>query len=323
METYNERRRRSSPVSLSSKSYLRGKQQTTSNHIMSNQQQVTGGKHQASGYSIFLIAILIASFILTFFPVWKRLIMTWSSSDEYSHGFFIVPLCCYILWRKKQILAEIPIRPSSWGLAFVIFSLLLYLFAYLAEIMTLTSFSMVLLLAGVVIYFYGFLMFKELIFPLFLLLFMIPVPAQIYAKLTIPLQLFVSKSSTWLAATFGLPIYREGNVIHLADRTFEVVRACSGLRSVISLLTLSALFAYFTLKSSFLRTILFFSAVPAAIFVNIIRVLLMVLVYHFFTYDLTTGSIHTIFGIIIFMLALGFIAMVKGLLSFWDKPATQ
>jgi exosortase len=182
---------------------------------------------------------------------------------------------------------------------------------------------MVLVLAGVVIYFYGFLMFKELLFPLFLLLFMIPVPAQIYAKLTIPLQLFVSKTSTWLAAAFGLPIYREGNVIHLADRTFQVVRACSGLRSMIALLTLSAIFGYFTLRSNFLRTILFFSAIPAAILVNIIRVLLMVLAYHIFTYDLTKGTIHTVFGIIIFMLALAFIAIVQRVLSIWDKPASQ
>jgi len=249
--------------------------------------------------------------------------MTWYSSDDYSHGFFIIPLCFYIIWRKKEILAEIPIKPSLWGLALVIFSLLLYLFAHLAEIMTLTSFSMVLLLAGVVIYFYGFLMFKELIFPLFLLLFMIPVPAQIYAKLTIPLQLFVSKASVGISSLLGLPIYREGNVIHLHDRTLQVVQACSGLRSMISLLTLSAIFAYLSLKSNLLRTILFFSGIPAAIIVNIIRVLLLVFAFHYFNYDLTSGTTHTVFGMIIFILALILIFIMKGVLSIWDKPSTQ
>ena len=273
--------------------------------------------------NVSLISLLLATFMLTYFPVWKRLIVAWSGSEEYSHGFFIVPLFFYILWRKKEIFAEIPIKPSSWGLALVIFSLLLYLFAHLAEIMTLTSFSMVLLIAGVVIYFYGFLMVKELIFPLFLLLFMIPVPAQIYAKLTIPLQLFVTKASVGISNILGLPIYREGNVIHLPDRTLQVVQACSGLRSMISLLTLSAIFGYFTLKSNFLRTILFFSGIPAAIFVNIIRVLLLVFAFHYLNYDLTTGTIHTVFGIIIFMLALVFIAIIKGVLSIWDKSATQ
>jgi exosortase len=272
--------------------------------------------------ALLLPALLFATFILAYFPVWKRLVLTWYRSDDYSHGFFIIPLCFYIIWRKKEIRAEIPIKPSLWGLALAIFSLLLYLFAHFAEIMTLTSFSMVLLLAGMVIYFYGFLMVKELLFPLFLLLFMIPVPAQIYAKLTIPLQLFVSKVSVGISSLLGLPIYREGNVIHLHDRTLQVVQACSGLRSMISLLTLCAIFSYFTLKSNLLRSILFLSGIPAAILVNIIRVLLLVFAFHYFNYDLTTGTTHTLFGMIIFILALIFIFVMKRVLSTWDKSAT-
>jgi exosortase A len=271
--------------------------------------------------ALLLLALLFATFILAYFPVWKRLVLTWYTSDDYSHGFFIVPICIYILWRKKNVLAKIPTKPSLWGLALVIFSLLLYLFAYFAEIVTMASFSMVLLLAGLVIYVYGFLMFKELIFELFLLLFMIPVPAQIYSKLTIPLQLFVSKVSVDISSLLGLPIYREGNVIHLPGQTLQVVQACSGLRSMISLLTLSAIFAYLTLKSNVLRTVLFFSGIPAAILVNIIRVLLMVLAFYYFNYDLTKGTTHTVFGMIIFILALIFIAIIKGVLSIWDKSA--
>ena len=193
--------------------------------------------------STSLIAALFASFILAYFPVWKGLVLAWYSNDQYSHGFLIAPLCIYMVWRKREKLAETQVRPSQWGLALAIFSLLFYLFAHLAEITTVASFSMVLLLAGVIIYFYGFPMLKELLFPLFLLLFMIPIPAQIYSKLTIPLQLFVSKSSVWIGAIMGLPIYREGNVIHLPNQTLEVVQACSGLRSVISLCYLALFLA--------------------------------------------------------------------------------
>lgn len=287
------------------------------NHNSAN----TANNHSAPRASLLLFALLITAFVTATFPVWKALIATWSSSDEYSHGFFIIPLCCYIVWRKKDTLLDIPIKPSKLGLACTIFSLLLYLLAHLAEISTVRSFSMVLLIAGIILYFYGFRMLKELMFPLFLLLFMIPVPAQIYSQLTIPLQLFVSKTSVAAASLLGIPIYREGNVIHLPDRTMQVVRACSGLRSIISLLTLGAILGYFTLKSNFLRSILFLSGIPAAIFVNIIRVLLLVMAFHYFNYDLTTGSIHTIFGVIIFFLALLFIIVIKGVLSIWDKPA--
>lgn len=259
---------------------------------------------RATKTAIFLFALLVSTFILAYFPVWKRLIMSWAKSEEYAHGFLIIPICLYIAWRKKAVLAKIPASPSPWGLAVSIFSLFLYLFAHLAEIVTVASFSMVLLVAGVVIYFYGFLMLKELLFPLFLLLFMIPIPAQIYSSLTVPLQLFVTKVSVWIGALLGVPVYREGNVIHLPDRTMQVVQACSGLRSMISLLTLSAILSYFTLKSNFLRAVLFVSGVPAAIVVNVILVLLLVGAFYYLNYDLTSGPIHTVFGMLIFILAL-------------------
>ncbi|MFW6148168.1 MAG: exosortase/archaeosortase family protein, partial [Thermodesulfobacteriota bacterium] len=145
----------------------------------------------------------------------------------------------------------------------------------------------------------------------------------VYAKLTIPLQLFVSQTSTWLGAFFGLPIFREGNVIHLADKSLEVVKACSGLRSINPLLALSAIFGYFTLRANALRTVLFFSAIPAAIFINIVRVLLMMLAYHFFAYDLTKGTLHNLLGIVLFAFALAFVAGVQRILSIWDKPPNQ
>ena len=273
--------------------------------------------------TLLLTIFLFGTFILAFFPVWKRLVLSWYSSDQYSHGFFIIPITLYIIWKKKDILVKTPIRPSWWGMALVVFSLLLYLFAHFAEILTLTSFSIVLLLAGVIIYLYGFLIFKELLFPLVFLLFMIPIPSQIYSSLTIPLQLFVSKVSVWLGSTIGIPIYREGNVIHLPDRTMQIVQACSGLRSMISLLMLSAIIGYLTLKSNILRFVLFLSGIPAAIFVNIIRVCLMVFAFHYFNYDLTKDSVHTVFGIIIFCIALIIIALSKGVLSIWDKSATE
>ena len=178
---------------------------------------------------------------------------------------------------------------------------------------------MVLLPAGIIIYFYGFFLFKELLFPFLLLLFMIPIPSQIYASLTIPLQLFVSKTSVWIAVHLSLPIYREGNVIYLPDLTLQVVQACSGLRSMISLLALALIFGYFTLKSNSLRILLFISAVPTAVFVNIARVLLLVLAFHLFNYDLTKEPAHTVFGIFVFILALILIAISKGILSIWDR----
>ena len=272
---------------------------------------------------LLLFGLLLSSFIYAYFPVWRNLVENWSTSSDYSHGFFILPISLFFIWQKRKILSEAPLKPSIWGLAFIVFSLLLYLVAYFGEISTVASFSMVSVLAGLVIYFYGFKIFKELIFPFFILLFMIPVPSQIYSTLTIPLQLIVSKISAGISSFVGIPIYREGNILHLPERTLQVVQACSGLRSMISLLTLSAVFGHITLTSNLLRTLLFLSGVPAAIIVNIIRVLTLIVFQYYFGYDLSTGTLHTTFGVVIFILALLLIYTTKGVLAIWDTSVDQ
>jgi exosortase A len=273
--------------------------------------------------TIFLIAVLAGLFIVTFLPVWKGLVLTWINSDEYSHGFFIIPITCYLIWQKKEALREGLLHASWKGLILVILSLLLYMFAYVAEIATLASLSLILFLGSIVLFFYRFSVLKELAFPLIFLMFMIPIPAQIYSQLTVPLQLFVTKVSVWFTAHFGIPIYREGNVIHLPGQTMEVARACSGLRSMISILPLGAILGYFTLRSNPLRYSLFLSGIPAAIVVNIVRVVLLVGAFYYFGFDLTTGIAHTISGIFIFLLAVGALFAIRGILSKWDLRCTE
>jgi len=267
--------------------------------------------------------LVLAGFIFAYLPVLLGLISTWSSSEDYSHGFFIIPISIYLIWRKSELLSKLPVNGSNWGLAIVIFSLLIYLFSVFAEIKTLATLSIIPFVAGAVIYLFGFRIFKELVFPISFLVFMIPIPSQIYSALTIPLQLLVSKVAVWLASLSEVPVYREGNVIHLSDRTLQVVRACSGMRSIMSLLTLSAVLGYMTLRSNFLRTLLFLSGVPVAIMVNIARVLLMLLAFHYLHIDLTTGHYHTLLGMLVFGLALILLMLIKKFLSLWDVSPVQ
>jgi len=266
-----------------------------------------------------LLITLGLSFILVYFPVWKGLVLTWYGSDDYSHGFFIVPVIIYSLWQKKEELVRLPLHSSRFGLVLLFISLILYILATYAEIKTGAALAMIVSIVGVVLFLYGFALFREIFFILLFLLFMIPVPAQIYSAMTTPLQLIVSQISVWFVMLFGLPIFREGNVIHLPEHTLEMVQACSGLRSLMSLLTLSVIISYFTLRSNWLRLFLLFSAIPAAIIVNIIRVMIMILAFHYFDLDLTQGTVHTIFGTIVFTLAIALVFLVKGVLSFWDR----
>ena len=257
-------------------------------------------------------------FIGAYFPVLKGLAQAWYGSEDYSHGFFIIPISMYVAWRSRDALAKVEVRGSGFGLILVILFLTIYLVSYSAEIKTLESSSMIFSLTGLVWYLLGPGYVRALAFPLILLFFMIPVPAQVFSSLTIPLQLLVSKISIEVARLMGISVLREGNVIHLPRQTLEVVQACSGLRSLMSLLTLSTVFGYLTLNSNLLRGALVLTAVPVAILVNIVRVTVIILALYFFNFDLVSGSLHTLTGVCIFLLSLIIIMATRGVFSIWD-----
>lgn len=259
-------------------------------------------------------ALLGLSFLALWLPTIIGLGRVWYTSDDFSHGFLIAPLAGYIIWQQRVELLQQPINGSWVGLVLAAASLFGFLFGKVSGMATLASLAMISFIWGSVLYLYGFGTFRKTAFPMAFLLFMIPVPAQVYAALTMPLQLIVTKITVMLASFSGVPVFREGNVIHLPDMTFQVVQACSGLRSIMTMLTLGAVIAYFALRSPFLRTLLFLLGVPVAIAVNIFRVYTMVVGYHFFAIDLTKGTPHTILGLAVFVLALViFMLIQKGL----------
>lgn len=268
---------------------------------------------------LIFMGLFVLIFILIFLPTWQSLFNAWSSSDDYSHGFLIVPLSLYFAWQKRDELRAATVKPSWLALPLPLFSLFLYVVSQYAEIWTLAPLAMILFMASSVYFIFGIHVFKISIFPLFLLFFMVPIPAQIYATLTIPLQLFVTKMTVLISAMMGIPILHEGNVIYLPEHTLQVVQACSGLRSIMSLLTLGIVIAYFSLRSNLLRTILFVFAIPIAILVNIIRVLLMIIAFYYYNFDLAEGTIHTAFGAAIFGLAIVLFLLFRKVLVLCEK----
>jgi len=259
------------------------------------------------------------TFLSVYHPVLTRLINAWSHSDDYSHGFAIVPLALYILWQKRESLLEKQVGGEWPGFLLITVSLLVQVVATKGEMQTFASVSMVFFVWGTVIFLFGYTIFRACLFSLLILFFMIPVPSQIIAGLTIPLQLVVTKVSVELASLIGIPVYREGNIIQLSRGSFEVVQACSGLRSIMSMLTLGAVLGYFTLRSNVLRGILFLLAIPIAILVNIFRVFVLVAVYYFLSIDLSNGAIHTIMGLAIFCVAIGLFLLTSKGFAQWER----
>ena len=257
-------------------------------------------------------------FAVAYFPVFQILVKKWASSEEYSHAFLTVPIIIYMVWRKRSYLAERQVQYSPFGLFIVALAMAAYYFAMLTQVHTIMCLSMFMTVFGVLIYLAGLNSVKELFTPLLLLLILIPIPEQLYIKLTFPLQLKVSQVSEIIVRFFGVPLLREGNIMNIPGKSFEVVEACSGLRSMITLLTLSFIMGYFMLKKNSSKLILIIASIPTAIVVNIVRVTVMILLSYFFRLDLAEGKLHTITGITVFILALLILLLIQKLLQPWE-----
>ena len=276
-------------------------------------------KNKAAYYGGFTLVLFIAAY----YPALQILVAKWLKSDEYSHAFIVVPIIFYIIWTRKEELSETVASSSSLGLAVIIPSLIFYLFSLFTQVDTIILLSMFLTITGILLYLTGFRGLRQLATPLLLLLMLIPIPDQLYISLTFPLQLRVSEISELILRKFHVPMLREGNVMHIPHMAFEVVEACSGLRSVVALLTLSVITGYFTLKTLPSKTILFIASVPVAILVNIIRVVSMILLYYFFNLNLTEGLWHTMSGLAVFLIAMVILFSIQKVLGFWEQKKKE
>ncbi len=269
--------------------------------------------------TILLGGLAAALFITAYYPALKILVSRWIDSPEYSHAFLTIPIILYMVFRKKDVIKSGPVKYAWPGLLLIGMSSILYLFSLFTEVRTLIAGSMYITMVGVLIYITGVRSIKILLTPLLLALMLIPIPEQLYPQLTFPLQLQVSKISEFIVSHLGIPLLREGNVMNLPGRSFEVVEACSGLRSVITLMTLSVILGYFSLKRPMQKILLFATSIPTAIFVNIIRVSSMIILYHYFNLDLTKGAWHTITGLLVFSFALLTLFTIGKTLEQWER----
>lgn len=270
-----------------------------------------------------LIAGLVILFVVAFFPVWSLLVGVWAGSDEYSHGFLVLPVSLFLVWQKRAELARLERCRSRWGFILAMIALAAYLLSIMAGVMTTASLAMILFIGGAILYLFGPVISRQVLFPVAFLLFMVPVPAQIYASMTVPLQLLVSRASVWLAALAGVPVEQDGNLILLPQQTLQVVDACSGLRSMMMLVALGTLIWHLTLKSKVLGSILVISALPLALLINVFRVTVLVLCLWYLNFDLTGGILHTILGLTVNILSLLMIFSLRGVLARWDQASPK
>jgi len=272
--------------------------------------------------------LLAAAVFFLYASVLNRLGRFWWEDENYSHGLLIPFIIGYILWSERDLLAGAPRRPRFASGVVMILGALLMLWAGTAGAeLFLQRASLVLLLAGVVVYFWGFALLRLTLVPLFLLALAIPIPAILFNKIAFPLQLFASRCAVWAMRQFGIPVLRDGNVIELmplnssVTKKLEVVEACSGIRSLMTLVTLAVVFAYFTAPtagpgggdSSARRTlrnwgfwrgvILVVAAVPIAILTNAMRVSGTGILARFYGTEVADGFFHSFSGWVVYIVA--------------------
>jgi len=269
---------------------------------------------------VLYLAVIGCLTILLYYSFFRDLMHSWMTNEDYSHGFLILPISLFLVWRmRRELLAE-DIQPHYGAGALLLLAwAFLYFIGTVGQIYTITAVSFILFLFGLAIFLAGFSITSHLIFPIAFLVFMMPVPSEMYTRLTNPMMLIVTTASTSILNMIGVPVFQEGNLISLPNYSMRVIQACSGIRSLISVSALALLMGYIMFHSNIKRFIIFIFAIPVAFIGNIVRVVVTALVAFYVSPAHAEGFSHSLAGIMTFMLSLGMISLGVVLLQ-WINP---
>jgi exosortase len=285
--------------------------------------QPSSRQSQFNRWDLFQLVGITAAFLYLYNSVLRHLVHDWLNDPDYSHGFLIPILSLYFLSERWQKFLETRPQPSLWGLCLTVLGLASFLLASVGAERFVMRSSMVIVIAGLLFYHGGKERLQVLAFPIGFLFFMIPLPAILLNTVTFPLQLFAARLATLSLQLIDLPVYREGNVIFLPYATLEVVEACSGLRSLVSLLALSVVFAYMTQQQLWRRLTLTVAAVPIAIIANAFRIWGTGVLAYLYGVKAADGFYHTFAGWLVFVIAFLLLAAVGFVLSRFGRHTAQ
>jgi exosortase len=265
------------------------------------------------GAVLFLLLILIYHHILA------ELVKQWWEDPNFSHGFLVPLFSAFIVWHERDSYRKILLKPSWFGLVIAAGALLELVLGVLGAEVFLSRTSLLFLLAGMIVYFLGWEMFRRAFFAWAVLFLMVPIPAIIYNEIALPLQFLASQLATALLQLLGVPVLREGNVIRLPSMSLEVVEACSGIRSLMSLATLAVIYGKLLEERWSNRIILVLAAIPIAVAANGLRVMGTGLLGQYWSPDKAEGFFHTFSGWMIFVLSLGLLYLIHRALHWRDR----
>jgi exosortase len=249
-------------------------------------------------------AILLGLVLLMYGSVLKALILQWWSDADYGHGFFVPMFSGYVLWRHRKRWMRSEIEPSNSGFLVMLGAVGLFFVGTLGAELFTSRFSLLVLLAGITLFLAGWKMLRAISFPLGFLVLMIPIPGIIYNQITFPLQLIASRFATFGLELVRVPVLRDGNVLILSNYSLEVVEACSGVRSLMSLFALAVAYGYLAEPRRWVRYLLVILMAPNAVVTNALRIVGAGVAAHSFSPTAAEGFLHEFSGWVIFLIAL-------------------
>jgi len=263
----------------------------------------------------WLLGVLLVSFFLLYGNIFLGLGQDWLENDNYSHGFFIPLISLYMIYAMREQFQNLRLDPLNIGLLVVLAGLGQLILATTGSEFFLQRTSMIPVLLGVCLFLFGIAYTKKLLVPIGYLLFMIPLPAIIWNKIAFPMQLFSTALTEKVVKILHIPVFRQGNILHLAQTTLEVVDACSGLRSLMTMFALSAALAWFADFSTPKKWFLFFMAAPIAIFANTIRLTFTAILASSYGSAIAEGFLHEFSGMVTFFIGLAMLVGINKLLG--------
>jgi len=254
--------------------------------------------------AILKFASCAALLFIAYLPTLRWMVDRWMAAESYyGHGFLIPIISLFIVWQRREALKKITISGTLAGLWIVALGLLIHIVSAALKVYFVSGFSFILVLYGLILFFFGKEMVRSLTFPVFFLLAMVPLPLVLIGNLTVKLKLIAAQASTFILNRIGFPSIQDGSIIRMPNSHIEVAAPCSGLRSLISLLTLGLLFAY-SMKISYVRkSILFLSSVPIALAANVTRIVMVAVVNDLYGGKVAMGLFHDFTGFLVFAFA--------------------
>jgi exosortase len=262
-------------------------------------------RHIKPAIPFWQAAILAALSLWLYGPTIYHLVLQWAATDsDFSHGFFVPLFSAFVLWQERRRLSEIILKPSWSGLVLIALALCVLIVGRLGAELFLARVSMLVLIAGLVVLFAGWNFFRAVFFPWAFLLLMIPIPTLVFNKITFPLQLLASRVAADVLPWLGVPVLREGNVINLPSVPLNVAEACSGIRSLMSLVCLAIIYGYLMERRIVVRWALALISVPIAVAANSARIVGTGLMVQRWGSERALGFYHIFEGWLVFVACL-------------------